>query len=199
MSEYYVSKCKGSIMKQKAIFLDRDGTINVEKNYLYKIEEFEYLDGVKEGLRLLQNEGYMLVIITNQSGIARGFYSEEDYQRLKQWMLTDLEQSGIHITECYHCPHLPDAPIKKYRWDCNCRKPKLGLFLQAIETYNIDLEQSYAIGDKIRDLEICKQFGLHGYLVYADKSGEEVVDNHIKRIPGGILEAALDIREGDNK
>lgn len=183
-------------MKKKAIFLDRDGTINVEKNYLYKIEEFEYLSGVKEGLKILQDEGYILIIITNQSGIARGYYSEEDYLKLNQWMLLDLEQSGIHITASYYCPHHPNASIEKYRCDCNCRKPKLGLYWEAVETYDIDLESSYAIGDKIRDLEVCKQSGARGYLVYADNTVVESSDFHIKRIQGGILEAALNIQEG---
>lgn len=183
-------------MKRKAVFLDRDGTINVDKNYLYKIDEFEYLPGVKDGLKILQEEGYLLVIVTNQSGIARGYYSEEDYLKLNEWMLKDMEQSGIHITDSFYCPHHPEALIEKYRCECNCRKPQLGLYLEAMKKYKIDFEQSYVIGDKLRDLELCKQYGTRGYLVYAENAIEDAFDNHIARIQGGILEAALDIQGG---
>ena len=140
----------------KAIFLDRDGTINVEKNYLYKIEDFEFLPGVVEGLKQLQNAGYLLIIITNQSGIARGYYTEENFFRLNNWMLRDLNNKGIRITHVYFCPHHPEATIERYKKDCNCRKPQLGLFIQACLDYNIDLTQSYAIGDKLRDCSISR-------------------------------------------
>lgn len=140
----------------KAAFLDRDGTINVDKNYLYKIEEFEYLNGAIENLRLLQEKGFLLIIITNQSGIARGLFTEEEYLRLQKWMVEDLKSKGITITACYYCPHLPTAIIPKYRCVCNCRKPGTELFYKAAKDYNIDLNKSVAIGDKTRDLCICK-------------------------------------------
>ncbi|MCR5587732.1 MAG: HAD family hydrolase, partial [Lachnospiraceae bacterium] len=126
----------------KAVFLDRDGTINVEKNYLYKIEDFVFLPGVIEGLKLLQDAGFLLIIITNQSGIARGYYTEEDFKILNNWMLNKLAENGINITKVYYCPHLPDAKIEEYRRDCDCRKPKLGLFYRAIKEYNIDIGKS---------------------------------------------------------
>lgn len=90
---------------QPAVFLDRDGTINVEKGYVYRIDDFEYIEGVIDGLRSLRGWGYQLVIITNQSGIARGYYSEEDFYRLTHWMLLDLDMRGVHIEAVYHCPH----------------------------------------------------------------------------------------------
>ena len=102
----------------KAVFLDRDGTINVEKNYLHKIEDFEFLSGVIEGLSLLNNSGYKLIIITNQSGIGRGYYTENDFITLNNWMLDVLKSNGIIISKVYYCPHLPDAKIEKYRMDC---------------------------------------------------------------------------------
>ncbi len=151
--------------KNKAIFLDRDGTINVEKNYLYKTEEFEFLPGVVEGLKRLQESGYLLIVITNQSGIARGYYTEEDFHVLNQFMIDVLEREGVHITDVFYCPHLPDAKIEKYRVDCNCRKPKLGMFYEAVRKWNIELEHSWAIGDKERDLAICHESGCKGIIV----------------------------------
>lgn len=149
----------------KAIFLDRDGTINIDKGYLYKIEDFEYIPGVIEGLRMLQDAGYLLIVITNQSGIARGYYSEEDFLELNEWMLSDLKKKGINITKVYYCPHHPSGKIEEYKVDCNCRKPKLGMYEEAIEEFDIDVSSSYAIGDKIRDSLICEKYDCRGYLI----------------------------------
>lgn len=158
----------------KAVFLDRDGTINVDKDYLYKIDDFEYLPGAVEGLKLLQELGYLLIVVTNQSGIARGFYTEKDYQAIDQWMKDDLESKGVTITDSYYCPHLPGAPIKEYDVLCDCRKPKLGLYYRAIEVWDLDIDKCIAIGDKVRDLEICNVSGCKGYLL--SESGDEVSD-----------------------
>lgn len=158
----------------KAIFLDRDGTINVEKHYLYKIEEFEFLPGVIDALKKLQAAGYLLIIITNQSGIARGFYSEKDFEKLNNWMIGYLKDRGIIISSVYYCPHLPDAIIPKYRKKCNCRKPKLGMFEKAVVDYDIDLNLSYAIGDRIRDCSICENTLCRGFLVGNTEDNEIV-------------------------
>lgn len=166
----------------KAIFLDRDGTINVEKHYLYKIEDFEFLPGVVEALKALQEAGYLLIIITNQSGIARGYYTEEDFQKLNDWMISTLKQHGVMITDVYFCPHLPDAEVEFYRKDCSCRKPKLGLYRQAVLDYNILLSKSYAIGDKIRDCAICVDTVCKGFLIGQNEK-IEVIE---KVIRGGI-------------
>ena len=142
----------------KAIFLDRDGTINIDKDYIYKVSDFEFIDQAPEALKLLQDGGFQLIIITNQSGIARGYYTEEDYEKLNDWLLKTLtEQYGVNITASYFCPHHPEAVVEKYRKNCNCRKPKLGLFERAIAEHDIDLSSSYAIGDKLRDLAICER------------------------------------------
>lgn len=148
-----------------AAFLDRDGTINTEKGYLYRIEDFTYLDGAVEGLKRLQMLGYLLVVVTNQSGIARGYYTEEDFCRLTDWMLADLKSKGIQISGVYHCPHYPEGRIPEYRKLCNCRKPKTGMFYQAAGELGIDLDRSIAIGDKIRDLCICQETGVKGFLL----------------------------------
>lgn len=160
----------------KAIFLDRDGTINVEKHYLHKIEDFEFLPGVINGLNMLQDAGYLLVIITNQSGIGRGYYTEDDFHKLNDWMLHELKNNGINISKVYYCPHLPDAAIEEYRKDCECRKPKLGMYNQAIKDLNISLDGSYAIGDKIRDCAICKDTQCKGYLIAESEKPEIIQD-----------------------
>lgn len=148
-----------------AAFLDRDGTINIDKDYLYRIDDFEYLNGVEEGLRLLQYKGYRLVIITNQSGIARGFYRENDFQTLSEWMVEDLKRKGIEIAGIYYCPHHPNAQILKYQVQCECRKPKTGLFWRAQKELGIDMDRSIAIGNHVRDLCICSESNVKGYLV----------------------------------
>lgn len=152
-------------MKNKAVFLDRDGTINKDSGYVYKIEDFEFLPGVVEALRILQENGYLLIVITNQSGIARGYYTEADFHKLNSYMLDQLAQEGIAITDVLYCPHLPNADVQCYRKNCNCRKPKTGLFEQAVEKWNIDLTQSYAVGDKERDLAICHISNCGGFLL----------------------------------
>ena len=149
----------------KAIFLDRDGTINADKDYLYQIEDFEFLPKAVDGLKMLQEEGYLLVIMTNQSGIARGYYTEKDFKRLNCWMLQELQNKGVIITKVYYCPHLPDAKIERYRKSCSCRKPAPGMFIKAVRQFHIDLAQSYSIGDKMRDHPLCGEGGCRGYLI----------------------------------
>lgn len=159
-------------MNYKIAFLDRDGTINKDKNYIYKIDDFEFLPGVISGLKKLQQNGFLPVIVTNQSGVARGYYKEEDIEVLHKWMFQELEKSGVSIAKVYYCPHLPNATIEKYRKNCNCRKPKTGLYYKAISElkrlYDLDLANSVAIGDNIRDLSICSELSIKGYLIDSD-------------------------------
>jgi D-glycero-D-manno-heptose 1,7-bisphosphate phosphatase len=162
----------------KAIFLDRDGTINVEKNYLYRIEDFEFIPNVIKGLKKLQDLGFLLIIVTNQSGIGRGYYTEEDFNVLNNWMLGQLEESGVHITNVLYCPHLPDSKIEKYRKNCDCRKPALGMFMKAVSEHEIDLNESWTIGDKLRDCVICEKSGCKGILV-GNNEKSEVIENII--------------------
>lgn len=157
----------------KAIFLDRDGTINVDKDYLYRKEDFEYLPGAIEGLRKLSQEGFLLIVITNQSGIARGFYSKEDYLALDSWMKEDLRSKGISVVASYFCPHLPDAKIKRYKKICSCRKPGTELFWRAQKEFGIDMSRSFAIGDRMRDLSICVESGVKGILLSGGKAPDK--------------------------
>ncbi len=153
-------------MKRKAVFLDRDGTINVDKDYLYRIEDFEFIQGVIDALKIFQEKDYLPVIVTNQSGIARGYYSEEDLIKLNTWLTKRLEREDIFLGGIYYCPHLPDAPVKRYNCICDCRKPKTGLFYRAAQELDIDLNNSIVIGDRERDIELSKEInGCRGYLV----------------------------------
>lgn len=151
-----------------AIFLDRDGTINVDKNYLYKIKDFEYIDGVLPALKRLEEYDFQLVIITNQSGIARGYYTEEEYANLNNWMIEDLKSRGIWIAGSYYCPHHPGG-LGKYGVSCICRKPNIELFRRAINELDIDVANSYAIGDKLRDIAICREYDVQGVLLDKNK------------------------------
>lgn len=140
-------------MKNKALFLDRDGVINVEKNYVHKIEDFEFIEGIFEILKFFQDQGFLLFIITNQAGIGRGYYTEHDFQILNNWMLDQFKNNGINITKVYYCPYHPEFGIGEYKRDSFCRKPNPGMIFKAKEEYDIDLSQSLLIGDKESDIE----------------------------------------------
>jgi len=150
---------------KKALFLDRDGVINVEKEYLYKKEDFEFIEGIFELCRYYQDLGYLIFVVTNQSGIARKFYTEEEFSKLTQWMLKEFEKEGIHIQKVYHCPHHPEIS-----GECDCRKPKPGMLREAAETFGVDLKNSIMIGDKERDIEAGINAGLRETYLF-DESG----------------------------
>ena len=174
--------------KNKAVILDRDGTINVDNGYVHRVSDFIYLEGVIEGLKILQQKGYIFIVITNQSGIARGYFSENEYKKLEKWMIDDLKGKGVNISASYYCPHHPEAVVDKYRQKCDCRKPGTGLFEKAISEFNIDLDDLILIGDKERDVAFCKKYqSVKGIVIY---SNEKRILNNISYIKGGLLEAA---------
>lgn len=146
------------MIKSPAIFLDRDGIINKDKGYVYKIEDFEFTDEIFEALQILSRLNLKLFIVTNQSGIARNFYSKEEYNKLTAYYLKILEEKGIFITKVYFCPHHPYAGTNPKK--CECRKPKPGMFNLAKEEYDIDLERSFMIGDKITDIIAAENAGI---------------------------------------
>jgi len=140
---------------RKALFLDRDGVVNVETNYLYRIEDFEFIGGVFDTCRYFQSLGYLLIIVTNQAGIARGLYTEEDYQKITAWMVKQFFEASIKIDGVYHCPHHPE-----FSGQCSCRKPLPGMLLQAAGEHNIDLASSAMVGDKRSDMEAALAAGI---------------------------------------
>ena len=137
---------------RKAAFLDRDGVINKDKAYVYRWEDFDFVPGAVEGMQKLQDAGYALVIVTNQSGLARGYYSEDQYQALTRAMLAELARQGVQVGGVYHCPHHPRGSVPALSIDCDCRKPEPGLVLQAARELGLSLPDSILIGDKDSDI-----------------------------------------------
>jgi len=138
---------------KKAIFLDRDGIINVDYAYVHKKENFEFVEGIFETLKYFLSLDYLLLMVTNQSGIGRGYYSEDDFEKLTSWMLDEFTCKGIKITKIYHCPHSPQEM-------CKCRKPEIGMFESAKKEFDIDMQNSWMIGDKPSDIEAGNNAGI---------------------------------------
>jgi D-glycero-D-manno-heptose 1,7-bisphosphate phosphatase len=134
-----------------AAFIDRDGVINAELNYVSRIEDFHVLPGVVSGLRRLAEAGYALVVVTNQAGIARGKFDEPAFHRLTDHMLEHFAAQGVQFAGVYHCPHHPQGLIDRFRLDCNCRKPAPGMLLRAAAELGLDLSRSVLVGDKLSD------------------------------------------------
>lgn len=134
----------------KALFLDRDGTINVDYGYVYQIEKFEFINGIFELCQKAQERGYSIIVITNQSGIARNYYKDEDFHILNKFMIDEFAGKGIKITDVFYCPDL----------DSERRKPNCGMFIEAKEKYNLDMKTSISLGDKERDIEAAKKAGV---------------------------------------
>ena len=168
----------------KAIFLDRDGVINIEKDYLYKIEDFEFIDGLFDSLKYLQNLEYKLFIITNQSGIARNYYSIENFNELTVWILNEFKKNNIKISQVELCPHGPND-------NCNCRKPKIGMINNILKNFSIDLENSWLIGDKSSDILCAKNANIKNTIQV--KSGHSFDEK--KSQADYICESIKDIKE----
>lgn len=137
----------------KALFLDRDGVINIDKEYLYKIEDFEFCEGIFELLESFSSLGFILLVVTNQSGIGRGYYTKEDFEVLSAWMVEEFAKKNIKISKVYYCPHTPQD-------NCTCRKPNTGMFELAFEEFGIDMKNSWMIGDKLSDIQAAKKAGV---------------------------------------
>lgn len=143
-----------------ALFLDRDGVINIEKNYVYRIEDFEFIDGIFELCKTAQDMGYAIVVITNQAGIGRGYYTEADFHHLSDWMVDQFRQRGIHIDGVYFCPFHPTGGVGEYRRESYDRKPNPGMLLRARDDLGIEMEQSVFIGDKESDMQAACAAGI---------------------------------------
>jgi D-glycero-D-manno-heptose 1,7-bisphosphate phosphatase len=155
----------------KVIFLDRDGVINQEVGYLYKSKDFKFIDGIFEACKHFQSLGYKLIVVTNQSGIARGYYQEEDFHTLTKWMLVQFNNQDVDILDVFFCPHGPKSI-------CKCRKPQPGMLLEARDKYGINMKDSWIIGDKEADIDAANTAGIHNAILV--KSGHSVDEINTK-------------------
>jgi len=159
---------------KRAIFLDRDGVMNVDNGYVSVVDDFEFIDGVIESLQVLKEKGYLIVMITNQSGIARGYFTEEQFHTLTEWMDWSLADRGVDLDGIYYCPHHAEHGIGKYKIDCDCRKPKAGMINEAVQELGIDISQAILVGDKVSDLQAGIAAGIsNNYLV---RTGKEITE-----------------------
>lgn len=167
----------------KAVFLDRDGTINVDREYVHKIKDLEFIPGVLEALAKLAKTEYKIIIITSQSGIGRGYYTQKEYELFNEHMLKRIKNHGGRIDGIYFCPHHPND-------GCECRKPMPKMILNAANDFNIDLSKSYMIGDKKSDVEMGKNAGCKTIRVMTGKNEVSEADHTTKDL-GEAIEAII--------
>lgn len=152
-------------MKQRALFLDRDGTLVHHRRYPSRPDELRLYDHIEVGLREMQSLGFRLVVVTNQSGIARGYFTEEDLQRMHTYLSSILEQLGVRLDAIYYCPHHTAGVLQRFAIPCTCRKPQPGMLLRAAADLDLDLRRSWFIGDTLADVEAGNRAGCHTILV----------------------------------
>ena len=157
----------------KALFLDRDGIINLDHGYVFQKENFDFVEGIFELCRLAADKGYEIIVITNQAGIARGYYQIADFETLTQWMKLEFKHKGIYIKDVFYCPHHPTKGNNEYRMECQCRKPKPGMILSAQEKHGIDLKQSIFIGDKVSDMQAAEAAGIHNRILVTSQYDDD--------------------------
>tara|TARA_Y100000589_G_C27196071_1_gene646864 strand:- start:954 stop:1574 length:621 start_codon:yes stop_codon:yes gene_type:complete len=180
-----------AINTMKVVFLDRDGVINRDTGYVHQWQNFEYIEGALEGMRILNKNGFEIVIITNQSGIARGLYTENDFAQLSQKMLRHLQENGIKILNLFYCPHHPSGIVKKYTCECDCRKPQPGMLIRAAEVHGIELKKSILIGDKPSDIIAARNAGVHyAYHVQSENKESNVTIKEADRSFPSLLDCA---------
>lgn len=156
---------------RKVAFLDRDGVINLDRAYVHKWDDFEFVPGAVDAMRRLREAGYVLVVVTNQSGLARGMYSEAEYQALTAAMCAALTQAGADVEAVYHCPHHPKGQVAELAVECDCRKPAPGMILRAAQELGVSLADSFLVGDKPSDIEAARAAGVgRAYIVQSDNS-----------------------------
>lgn len=177
---------------RKALFIDRDGVINVDKGYVGRIEDFDFIPGVFEGLRYAMGLGYRLVVVTNQSGIARGRYTEEDYLRLRDWMTNALEAQGVQLQGVYHCPYHPQGVVSRWALDSDLRKPKPGMLLKAAKEHGLSLAKSVMLGDQETDILAGIAAGVRQTILVSTDPG---VDTQATHVIGSIAQLPLVLNE----
>lgn len=175
-----------------AAFLDRDGVINRERGYVHRPADFELLPGVTEGMARLRAAGYLLVVVTNQAGIARGLYDAAAFEQLTQYMRDLLQAAGVTVDAVYHCPHHPTAGVGAYRVECVCRKPAPGMLLAAAQQLGIDLPASVLVGDKSSDIEAGRRAGVSRCVLVTSGHATEEADRAVADVCVAGLSEAVD-------
>lgn len=165
----------------KAIFFDRDGVLNVDVIDLHELEKFQWIDGAIDAIKLCNERGFLVVVITNQSGIARGIFTKDDVKKIHSHMQTELEKVGAHIDAFYYCPHHPNGTVEPYAKVCDCRKPKPGLILRACKDLDIDPAKSVMIGDKPRDIESGKNAGVTSSILFEGGNLYDAIKNFLDK------------------
>lgn len=175
-------------MANKALFLDRDGIINVDHGYVYKISDFEFVDGIFDLCRYAIDMGFQLFVITNQAGIAKGYYTKNDFDVLTEWMTQQFLNNDIKINDVYYCPHHPTEGLGEYLKKCKCRKPNPGMLLRANKKHNIDFAHSIFIGDKISDIQAAEAAGIHNKILVASvyKDDKHISAHRVNNIKEAI-------------
>lgn len=151
-------------VKRPGVFFDRDGVLNIDKGFVHSRADFEWVPGAREAVRFCNKAGYFVFAITNQSGVARGYFSEKDVEDLHDYMREELKPFGAHIDAFAYCPHHPDAALAQYRKICPRRKPSPGMILDIMRGWPVDPGQSFVIGNELRDIEAANAAGIRGYL-----------------------------------
>jgi len=162
--------------KRPAVFLDRDGTLNEEAGYIDRLDRLVLYPCAIDAIRLFRRAGYLVVVITNQGGVAQGLYGEDFVERAAQFIADRAKLGDTQIDGHYHCPHAPDAVVERYRVDCECRKPKAGMARRAAEELGIDLSRSVVIGDRWRDLAVAQAVGARGIMVKTGYGATEALN-----------------------
>jgi D-glycero-D-manno-heptose 1,7-bisphosphate phosphatase len=160
--------------RRPAAFLDRDGVINVDHGYVHTIDRFAWIEGAAAAVGLLNDLGYLVFVVTNQAGIARGYYDEAAVETLHRWIAAELAAAGARIDAFYYCPHHPDGSREDLRFHCGCRKPAPGMLLRACAEWPVDRSRSFLIGDRSTDIEAARAAGIPGYLFDGSSLLEEV-------------------------
>jgi len=174
--------------KRPAVFLDRDGTINVDAGYIDRLERLELYPFAIDAIRLFRRAGYLVVVITNQAGVAQGLYGEDFVETTARFLADRAKLGDTQIDGHYYCPHSPDAVVERYRVDCECRKPKAGMARRAAEELGIDLARSVVIGDRWRDLAVAQAVGARGIMVKTGYGATEALNPP----PGMTADAVCD-------
>lgn len=166
----------GGAISKPAAFLDRDGVINLDDAYVGTRDRLRWMPGVTDAIRKLNDAGYYVFVFTNQSGVARGFFSEDDVRTLHNWMRGELMRDGARIDDFRYCPHHPDGVVPRYTRECNWRKPQAGMILDLMKHWPVAKDRSFVVGDKQRDLDAGSAAGIKGYLYNGDNLSDFIDD-----------------------